>query len=258
MTRRLVFFYIWLPKPDLMFQFNTEKFDFWPIYDDIKRFYPIGIEKDERWGMYLAYPGLQKLTEVILENIYNESNYSSRWESFTSEIESITTKEIIGTTYGQAPCFSACLVLDKICVDGVIREKQIQFFVSLIGAFYSVIGQEIVSVRSDTEAYRATGYLVVSPEKEFKEVFNLLCDKIEARFKGFRFIPFEISRQTIDGLDAKYSHKKLNSIFHALFNDHIDLNTKLVVGDGYYKCEAWIKEGYVPDEGGWTMYPLME
>jgi hypothetical protein len=242
-----------------MLQFNLEKFDFWPIYERIKKFYPLGIVKDEPWGMYLAYPGLKKLTDIIIENIHNEKNYQSRWTSFTTDFESLIGKEIIGTTYGQAPGFSAYAVIEKITVDSVIREKQLQFFVSLVGPFYSVIGQEIVSFQSEDRDYRTTGYLVVSPEKEFAEVFMLLCDKIEDRFKGFRFVPFEIGRQTIDGLDVRYSNKKLDSIFHALFNDHVELDTSSIIGTGFYKAEDWIKEGYVEEEGGgWTMYPPME
>jgi hypothetical protein len=86
----------------------------------------------------------------------------------------------------------------------------------------------------------------------------LLCDRIENRFKGYHFIPFELCKQTIEGLDVRYSDENLSTVFHALFNDHIDLDTWRTIGDNYYKSDDWIKEGYVDEGGGWTMYPPTE
>ena len=86
----------------------------------------------------------------------------------------------------------------------------------------------------------------------------MLCDKIESRFKGFLFVPFGICKQTIEGLDVRYSDENLNAVFHALFNNYVDLTTSKTIGNEYYKSENWIKEGYVEQGGGWTVYPPTE
>lgn len=238
-----------------MLHFNSDKFDFWKIYDAIKRFYPIGVKKDES-KMYFSYPGLKELEDIIVDNIHDDNHFIERWGSFTKDIEKEIDKEIIGTTYGQAPSFSSFLLLDTTSVDNLIRTKELHFFVSLIGPFYTIVGQDNNTVKLDEHKnYRSTNYLVVSPENEFADTFKLLCDKIENRFEGFRFVPFELCQQTIDGLDVRYSDENLNSVFHALFNNHVDLTVWRKIGSAYFKSEDWIKDGYVDTGGGWTIYP---
>lgn len=238
-----------------MLHFNSDKFDFWKIYDTIKRFYPIGIKRDES-KMYFSYPGLKELEDIVVDNIHNESHFAERWDNFTKDIEKEIDKEIIGTTYGQAPSFSSYILLDTVSVDDLTRTKELHFFVSLVGPFYTIVGQDNIAVKiDDNRSYRSTSYLVVSPEKEFADPFKLLCDKIENRFKGFRFVPFEICKQTIEGLNVRYSDENLNSVFHALFNNYVDLNIWRKIGNDYFKSEDWINEGYVETGGGWTIYP---
>ena len=237
-----------------MLYFNHKKFDFWKVYDSIKRFYPIGIKKDES-KMYFSYPGLEELSAIVVDNIHNDNHFKERWNLFTKEIEAEINKEVIGTTYGQAPSFSSFVQLDKTCYDDLTRTKELHFFVSLVGPWYTIIGVDVNEVKSEERNYRSTNYLVVSPENEFTEAFGMLCNKIEKRFEGFRFIPFNLCTQTIDGLEVRYTHENRNAVFHALFNDHIDLTTRNIIGNDFYKSEDWIKEDYVDDGGHWTAYP---
>ena len=239
-----------------MFYFNSKKFDFWKIYDAMKRFYPLGIKKDES-KLYFSYPGLKELENIIVDNIHDDKNFVERWGNFTKEIETQINKEIIGTTYGQAPSFSSYVLIEKSTLGNLTRTKELHFSVSLVGPFYTVIGQDNNTVKIDDNTnYRTTSYLVVSPEGEFTDEFKLLCDNIENRFKGFRFVPFAICQQTVDGLDVHYSSEEnLNTVFHALFNRQVDMTVWRTLGNEYFKSEDWIREGYVDPPGGWTMYP---
>jgi hypothetical protein len=237
-----------------MLYFNSEKFDFLKIYDAIKRFYPIGLKKDQS-KMYYSYPGLKELENILVDNIHDENNFISRWKNFTKDIELEIGKKIIGTTYGQAPSFSSFVLLDTTSVDNLTRTKELHFFVSLVGPFYTIIGQDVNTVKIETRHYQSISYLVVSPENEFADTFRLLCNKIEIRFEGFRFIPFELCKQTIEGLDVLYSDENLNTVFHSLFNNHIDLTVWRTIGNGYFKSEDWIKDGYIDSGGRWTSYP---
>jgi len=238
-----------------MFYFNSDKFDFWVIYDAIKQFYPIGIPKDES-RIFYSYPGLKKLESIIVENIHDENKFNNGWQSFTLEIEKAINKKVIGTTYGQAPSFSSYIQLDSLSADNLTRTKNLHFFVSLVGPFYTIIGEDSNTVKVNDQHFKSTNYLVVSPENEYAEAFNLLCSIIENRFKDFRFIPFHICKQEIEGLDVRYTDDNLSAIFNALFNNQIDLNST-IIGNKFFKSEDWIKEGWVDDGARWIAYPVI-
>ncbi|AEV99769.1 hypothetical protein A4D02_26220 [Niastella koreensis] len=234
--------------------FNPDMFDFGKVFDSIKHFYPIGVKKNES-RLDFSYPGFKELESIIIDNIHSVKHFEDRWSVFIREIEAEFNKETIGTTYGQAPSFSAFVLLEKSTFDNLTRTKEVHFFVSLVGPYYTIIGLDSNTVKIEEKNYRSTNYLVVSPENEFAQIFRLLCDKIETRFEGFRFIPIDLCRQVIDGLNVRYSAENLNTVFHALFNDHIDLAVNSTIGNEYYKSEDWIKEGSVDISGGWTAYP---
>jgi len=239
----------------MMLYFNPNKFDFWKIYESIKHYYPIGIKKDES-ELYYSYPGLKELEAIVVDNIHNNEHFISRWVNFTKEIEVEIAREIIGTTYGQAPSFSSFVVLEKNSMDNLTRTKELHFFVSLAGPYYTIIGQHNIAIKiGDNKNYRSTNYLVVSPENEFTDAFHLLCGKIEKQFKGFRFVPFHLCKQTIEGLNVRFTNENLCTVFYALFNNQIDMNNLNIIGNDYYKSNDWIKEGYIDDGGGWSSYP---
>ena len=238
-----------------MFHFNSTKFNFWQIYDSIKRFYPIGVKKDDG-NTYFSYPGLKELKDIVIDNIHNDNNFIERWHCFTKNIEKEIGKKIIETTNGQAPSFSSYVLLDTASLDNLTRTKELHFFVSLVGPFYTVIGQDNISITlADGKTFMSTNYLVVSPEIEFAKVFKLVCEKIEGQFKGFRFVPYEICQQTIEGLSVHYSDENLNAVFQALFSDYIDLKIWRKIGNHYFKSEDWINDDYLETGGGWTAYP---
>ena len=241
-----------IPNPQLMFYFNTDKFDFWVIYDSIKRFYPIGIGKDET-KMFQSYPGMADLESIIVDKIHNKRQLK-KWNDFTKQIETGIHKPIHGTTYGQAPCFSSYVELDNFSHGNFIRTKELHFFVSLAGPFYSIVGQDINTVRVGDNYFKGTNYLTISPENEYASSFIFLCDQIEKHFKDYRFVPFGICKQIIEGLYVKYDDNNRNAVFNAIFNNHIDLNI-YALGDDYYKSDDWIKDGYVDKGNGWTSYP---
>lgn len=206
--------------------------------------------------MFLSYPGLKELGAIVVDNIHNETHFTERWSNFTQEIQDETGKEVVETTYGQAPSFSSFVLLEKTSLGNLTRTKEIHFFVSLVGPFYTVIGRDASAVLLDGRyQYGGVNYLVVSPENEFADVFKLLCDKIEDRFKDYRFVPVNICVQTITGLSVRYSDEKLEAIFHALFNNSLNLTAHSRLGDDYYKSADWIKEGREGLDGGWVIMP---
>lgn len=236
-----------------MLHFNSDKFDYWKIYDSIKRFYPIGIPKDES-KLYYSYPGIKELDSIVVDKIHNDIYFQKHWANYDRQIENKLQKPVVGTTYAQAPSFSSFVQLETFSFDNFIRSKELHFFVSLIGPYYTIVGQDTNALKIGAETFRSTNYLVVSPEKEYTEPFHTLCNQIESNFDNYRFVPSVILKQTIEGLEVRYTDDKESSVFAALFNNNIDLNIR-TVGNKYFKSEDWIKEDYVDNGRQWTVYP---
>ncbi|MFT3681906.1 MAG: hypothetical protein QM791_16655 [Ferruginibacter sp.] len=234
------------------FWFSSKKFDFWPIYEAIKKVYPLGIQKSQG-SLFDKYPGRDILSSLLTENIHNNKNYKAVWKKFEDGLKKKIGHPIVSTTYGQAPSFSSYVELLTDSFDNVKRTKEIHYAVSLLGPFYTVIGQENFQVKIDQSNFYSTAYLVVSPLNEYADTFNLLCKKIEDRFKGYRFVPFHISNSCIDGLSVYYGDHP-NRIFYALFNGFLDTSVR-IIGDEFYKASDWIRDGYVDDGHQWVIYP---
>jgi hypothetical protein len=239
------------------FSFNPEKFNFWEIYESIAKYYPIGIPKNES-KFSQSFQGHKDLVAILLDNIHNEKNFKIRWVSFDKEIKKLSQKKVIGTTYGQVPCFSSYVEIEKKKYKNFTHFKELHYFVSLLGNFYTVIGDDRNEMTERENKFRTTNYLAVSPEHEFAKTFNLLCEQIEMRFTGFRFVPFQICAQTIIGLDVKDDLEKQDTIFDAIFGgSHIRFNNR-ILGNEFYKADEWIREGYVDTGSHWTIYPTQE
>ena len=75
------------------FRFNTDKFDFWPIYEAIKKYYPIGVEIDPEF--YRSYSGHAELINILSEKVHNDENYTSIWTNFENKLALNTGKTVI-------------------------------------------------------------------------------------------------------------------------------------------------------------------
>ena len=109
-----------------MLHFNNDKFEYWEVYESIKRYYPIGVKRVKN-GLYDSYPGIKELETLIADNVHDERHFQDRWELFTKELAAEIHKEIIGTTYPHAPSFSSFVLLDETSLNNLTRAKQIYF-----------------------------------------------------------------------------------------------------------------------------------
>jgi hypothetical protein len=239
-----------------MHSFYSDKYNFWQVYETIKKFYPIGVQIDDNSAVN-SYPGFQKLEAIISDSINDEQYFYNHWESWTNEISREINKLVIGTTYAQQPSFSSFVQLEISFLDTLTRTKELHFFVSLAGSFYSIIGQDINSVVVGGKTFRSTNYLVISPEEDFADAFRLLESKIEKKFAGYRFIPFDICYKEINGLFIGNPPVCPGLVFHALFGDQITLSSR-VIGNRYYKYDDWRNTDYIDIDPGWTITGLNE
>lgn len=181
-----------------MLYFNYNKFDFWKIYNSIKHFYPIGIKKDDS-KMFHSYPGLKELEKVLVDNIHDQDKFNSVWKDFTNEIESRLGKEIIGTTMSQAPSFSSFVSLETTKLDNLTRTKELHFFVSLVGPYYTVIGEDNNTIKIEDRQLRTTNYIVTSPQGEL--LIHLACyvTKSKVVSKGSALFPLVFANRPLKG-----------------------------------------------------------
>lgn len=47
------------------FSFNSKTHDLWPVYETIKKFYPIGLRRNQGKGLYFNYPGFEEFEEIF-------------------------------------------------------------------------------------------------------------------------------------------------------------------------------------------------
>lgn len=226
------------------FSFNTKTLDFWPIYEAIKKYYPIGIQKGEEGrGIYHKYHGIELLEKIVVENIHNRENYERTWKSFEKHLGKKLNKEMEGTTMGQAPSLSSSIIMTNTTDGNCTYSKKIHFSVSLLGEFYQIYGTEETTIQKGIRRYNATNLVITSPIEEFKELFESLEAEIQNKYPTYKLVPFQISQTIINGLEVKYLHDKNCSINKALFNKYLDLfvlngHTR---GDKSYGYDVWKK-----------------
>ena len=240
------------------FSFRTDRYDFWSIYEAIKKYYPIGISE----SLEESFPGRKEKEKLIVENIHQPENYKSRWEDKISKWQQELGLTIRSTTYGQVPSLSADVFLEEETYKDRILTKKIHISASLLGPFYTLFGLDQTDLvtqshelNSNPRHYLATHRLVVSPEQEFKETYIKLRDMLESNFEGYRFVPFGIYSSTIEGLHLNFLHLgEPSCVYYALFDNMIDFSCP-VYGDQFkYGYDQWYIENPNMDDH-WTIYP---
>jgi hypothetical protein len=231
------------------FSFNIKAHNFWSIYESIKNYYPIGIENDYP-GIFFDYWGIKNLEEIVAARVHDAKNYQLEWKDYCDELSEEIKLPIVGTTYGQAPSFSAYIELKKENGVSCDYSEELHFAVSFVGSFYSIIGQSTTVVHhlkdEGRSYYPVVNRITVSPDKHSEKYFNFLKAKLESRFKGHRFVPYYINKQILQGLRVRYRDDKINRIYHALFNDIVRFSGQenhepLIMGDEFYRYEEWAR-----------------
>lgn len=235
------------------FSFNPNKHNFWPIYDAIKMYYPIGIKCADQ-SVYFDYPGIKRLEAVVVENIHNRDNSNNlNWVSFEEEIGNRFNIEVVGTTYGQATSFSCDLIIMEFEQDQLKSVKKLSLAVSLLGKFFTIYGvdETIVVDKNDNIFdfnFHAINALTISPYKEFETLFKGLKSIVEARFTDYKFVPFAVNSMYIEGLQVRGLDNQECTIYKALFNHLLDTydTRKMTRGNKSFGYDDWIIENFDP------------
>jgi hypothetical protein len=230
----------------LNFSFNSNEYDFWEIYEVIKNYYPIGINRGKGGGIYFEYSGIKELEKIVVENIHDNKNWNERWVDFTEDIGKELNQEIKGTTYGQAPSFSSSILLERNKTKNCQHTKELHFSVSLIGNFFQIYGLDTTKImeKDENKGYSAVNVVTTSPYKEFKESFEFVENKLEEKYPNHRIIPFAFGQTILNGLQVRYLDDEVCSINMAIFNQFLSEETisRFTRGDRYYGIDKWRKK----------------
>lgn len=244
------------------FTYDTHRYNFEPIYETIRRYYPIenpeiNAENIERFS------GFIESGELINENFFNQKNYRERWGKFKKFLKQELKKPVRETMSLFYPCYSGSVTLNEIKEEGYSIHKELHFYISLLGPYYSVSGIDRSEIVLDEErpatigskeekvkvSYSAVNAITVSPYLEYEASFKLLQSKIEEYFPEYRFIPFKIGKKRIPGISLIHQDSKehlRDSVFSALFRPDIDFAHER--GDGYYGYDYWLRVKPLPPE----------
>lgn len=81
-----------------------------------------------------------------------------------------------------------------------------------------------------------------------------MTEPTEKCFETFGLFHSTFAGNKAQGLKLRDTDDLLKAIFHAVFNDQINLKAD-TLGDEYYKYDDWIKEGFVDEGGHCVAYP---
>jgi len=229
----------------LNFSFNPDIYNLWEIYEIISEFYPIGIKRNSKNGIYYNYKGIKKIEKLIKENIHDKENFQNRWVNFSEEIGKDLNKKNIGRTHGQAPSFSSSLIIDEKRLENCIHTKELHYSISLIGKFYQIYGIDRTRILEENESkgYSSVNVITTSPYEEYKKSFEIVENKINDKYIDYRIIPFGFGQTIIKGLQVNYLDDENCSINMALFNQYLNEENILKSrrGDRNYGKENWLK-----------------
>lgn len=245
----------------LDFEFNYNKMDLWPIYNTIKEYYPIGLQKPESNNIYYTYPGIINLNNIIIENFKEGGNYENQWLRFVENIGKGLNSKVDNLLNGLIPSFTAAICIEKNQFHNGIHTKNVYFSVSLLGEYYQIFGLDSTTVFENGnhwKGYRSDNVTTVSPYSEYEEYFHYIEKEIQKHFETYRIIPYFYGQMIINGLRVPYLDEKICSINNALFNGYLNegRSMRYIRGDQYYGSDQWEIESIDNSSiNEWTILP---
>ncbi|KAA3637388.1 MAG: hypothetical protein DWQ02_06840 [Bacteroidetes bacterium] len=224
------------------FQFDAEHYDFWPLYETIREYYPIGIQKNEINNCYRDFKGLKKYEELLVKNIHNQQEFQAKWGDFSDSLEDVFQKKVIGSTMGQEPSINGRIIFEEEDFDSVIHLKELNFAISLLGPYFQIFATDKTILFGETpnRKYSTTNIVTVSPVGQMSEPFMVLARMIKSHFGDFKLVPFSLGQMIIQGLQLPYSDSEECTVNMALFNNVLEnISECHILGDRHFDMQEW-------------------
>jgi hypothetical protein len=231
--------------------------DFTLISDVIKEYFPVDKPKRLTSKTVASSPGFKKVSKLVNSEYLDENAYRDKWEKLTSHLESVFKKPVHGhpdLMGGGSGGFSGSVVLTEDNQPDFIRRKCLQFYISIIGPFFSIQGIDSSTALLPMESrfreinngkgyYAATHAVTISPEFEYQDTFNTLENELRAYFPGYRFVPYQVGMSTIKNIsiaDELRDLRSMDTIYEAIFG-RAAVHECAMRGDTRYGMNDWFK-----------------
>ncbi|WP_073135597.1 hypothetical protein [Chryseolinea serpens] len=117
--------------------------DFTLILDVIKEYFPVGKPRRLTSKTVASSPGFKKVSKLVNSEYLDENAYRDKWEKLTSHLEGVFKKPVGGhpdLMGGGSGGFSGSVLIEEDNQPDFIRQKRLQFYISIIGPFFSIQG----------------------------------------------------------------------------------------------------------------------
>ena len=234
--------------------------DFTSIHETIHKYFPTNSVDQYDEESVKSYQGVKEIEEVINDNFFSRKNYRIRWVKFKKFLKQELKKPIRESMVAFYPCYSGFIILKKEKVSNLNYTKELHFFISLLGPYYTIFGvdkseillerlipaSKLIGQEAEELAdqhFAANLAVTVSPYLEYEKPFQALQRAILDYFPTLKFIPYKISTKKIEGISLLYPDSEIevkDSVFSALFRPDNFFNSK-TRGDTYFGFDEWLK-----------------
>lgn len=232
-----------------------DKHDFSSIKETLIKFYPIEKHHQYNEDSIRDFKGVKEIEEILNDNFFTTKIYKERWGKFKKFLKEELKKPIHESIIAFYPCYSGIVVLKKEKNKNLTYTKELHFFISLLGSYYTIFGidkceiilQEMIPTLNGGEellnlSYDANLVITVSPYLEFQEPFQELQKKIIKYFPSLKFIPYNINLEKAEGVSLLYPDSQAevkDSVFSALFRPENYFNSE-TRGDPHFGFDEWL------------------
>lgn len=240
-----------------------EEHDFSAIQATLMKYHPIENPHQYNKENIEEFKGFKEIEDIIHDNFLITKNYRNRWLHFRKFLENELKKPIQELMHIGYPCYSGALTLAEETEKNLTHTKELHFYISLLGPYYTILGFDKCRVRLPEITLKLNGEkeirdipfpanvaVTVSPYLEYEVPFLQLQKKILEYFPDMKFIPFNLNRIKIEGStllfradEPLFRHTVFNALFQPenLFHTNIFEPKSIARGDIFYGLDEWLK-----------------
>lgn len=214
----------------------------YPIFfNDLIEYYPILIKKKNSIDYNNSI--VDNLETIIKDEILNNENYLKNWSNgfLLNMKKKLNLEDVYPTTAGFVPNLSGMI---KLKVFDNIR-IELHFYKSLINNYFNI---EILKINTKKKIiHKILGEkiiigideIIVSPENEYKTIFEDVLDLFYNEFENSVFVPYYFDLIRIKNFKVVHKLEDNATISDAFFQKYSKFDESItVIGDIYYKLET--------------------
>lgn len=226
--------------------------DFTLIADTVKEYFPVNKPKRLTSKTVVSSPGFKKIGKIVNEEFLNQKAYREKWGKLTSNLKKVFKMPVHGHPDLSSGGFFGEIIIEEEKKPDFIRQKSLEFYVSILGPFFSIHGVDSSIALLEIESrvpdfnkgnFAATNAITISPVFEYQEVFSKLEDELRSFFPGYLFVPYAVGMTTVKNIsvaDELRDPRCLDTVYEALFGLGA-VHDALTRGDKYYGTRDWDK-----------------